>query len=618
MKVYGGGESCRWSSNAVVMPWSFDRGRNPSTPSNNNDEDKKPAAKKKSTPPQSTTRRSARSKNRDKIVAPGFGTERDLQQLSTELGLPVQAVTSIMHARGRGIKRRGGGDEATATTTGGVEEPATPIANAWADFMQEEGMMQSGSQNEASKKKKTTGASSSSDTARDYELPLVRKTGESGVLLQTGTLDSSVIGRSKRTMDQPYDLLVPTVLLSPKIAIHKIIASCSAAHMLAVSTSNVVYGWGRNEALQLSHQFDASTVAIPTVLEFNNIEDDIVDGAVGKSHTVLLTDVGKLYAVGSNKVGQCGVNSSTDSVPNWRKCVGVEDEVVQVSCGEQFTVALTHKGQLYTTGSSEFGQLGNGETGEYFISANKLAFANCTTFTLRTEFVYDTEYNPHSSASSSDKTVATIPHDIRIGSIACGKNHSIAIEASSSSGHPARVFTWGCGNYGCLGHGMQVDSYKPRHVQSLAGPMLESNPPVKAAAGSHCSLIQTKNGHVYYFGKHRSVGEATMRPALLDALANNGHVVTSIGAGSQTVVCSTQGAATVAWGQGPYGELGYGPDEKSSAKPQFVDSLDNCRIVDLACGQGTTLFLAKNQDKDGKEAIKKLPVMKESDAAGLQ
>ena len=40
-------------------------------------------------------------------------------------------------------------------------------------------------------------------------------------------------------------------------------------------------------------------------------------------------------------------------------------------------------------------------------------------------------------------------------------------------------------------------------------------------------------GHVYYWGKHRSVGEATMRPQLVDVLANNQHIVKHVAAAHQ-------------------------------------------------------------------------------------
>ena len=122
-------------------------------------------------------------------------------------------------------------------------------------------------------------------------------------------------------------------------------------------------------------------------------------------------------------------------------------------------------------------------------------------------------------------------------------------------------------------------------------------------------LLQTANGHLYYWGKHRSVGEATMRPTLVDVLSNNQHVVTQAAAGGQTVVCSTANAQTVAWGQGPHGELGLSAGKKSSAKPTFVDGLNGCRIMSLACGYGHTLFVVRDDDQEDHEAVAKLPVL---------
>lgn len=100
-----------------------------------------------------------------------------------------------------------------------------------------------------------------------------------------------------------------------------------------------------------------------------------------------------------------------------------------------------------------------------------------------------------------------------------------------------------------------------------------------------------------------------MRPSLVDALANNQHVVTHAAAGGQTVVCCTANAQTVAWGQGPHGELGLGVQKKSSAKPTFVDGINGCRVAALACGYGHTVFVVRDDDKEDKAAVKKLPVL---------
>ena len=286
----------------------------------------------------------------------------------------------------------------------------------------------------------------------------------------------------------------------------------------------------------------------------------------------------------------------------------------KAACGENFTVLLDADGIVYSAGLNEFGQLGNGETGEYFIAANKIGFANASKFERRSVFVH----KPGDTLEDSKKPPVPLPDsdNIRIGSISCGKHHTVAVEASlkATSIGSQRVFTWGCGGYGVLGHGVQVDEYTPHLIKALVGPLFNSNSPVRASAGAHCSMVLTENGHVYYCGKHRSVGEATMRPALIDILANNMHVVTALDGGAQTVFCSTSNGVTVSWGMGLTGELGYGANNpKSCSKPKFVEKLDKCLITDVACGYGHTLFIISNEDAEDKKLLKTIAKIEAGD-----
>lgn len=60
-----------------------------------------------------------------------------------------------------------------------------------------------------------------------------------------------------------------------------------------------------------------------------------------------------------------------------------------------------------------------------------------------------------------------------------------------------------------------------------------------------------------------------MYPLILDFLANNGHEARAYDAGNSHVVISTKEAITVSYGQGPYGELGFGSEgAKSSSQPR--------------------------------------------------
>ena len=97
----------------------------------------------------------------------------------------------------------------------------------------------------------------------------------------------------------------------------------------------------------------------------------------------------------------------------------------RVACGEMFTVVLDTAGKLYTCGLAEFGQLGNGENGEYFVTASKLAYRNSSKFQRRTKFVKKTDRDKPEAVGLE------IPNgeNIRFASVACGKNHAVVIEA---------------------------------------------------------------------------------------------------------------------------------------------------------------------------------------------
>mmetsp|Transcript_30071 Transcript_30071/g.73055 ORF Transcript_30071/g.73055 Transcript_30071/m.73055 type:complete len:703 (-) Transcript_30071:133-2241(-) len=679
----------------------------------------------------SSGRRSARSRGSNELVdgqsLPGGGTRKDVRKLSKTLGVTESVVISMMTCEGRGIRgendNTGSGDTpstpskgSTNSSAGGLPFASPSTSNAWADFIQEEGVnlgagaSASAASNEPSSRKRKKGSSSADDNNNsssagpdisnlfanskssgpvEYDLSGLaaiistkksskKKAGQvrapapqatnhprgsgkkgsssaddnnnsssagpdisnlfanskssgpveydlsglaaiistkksskkkaatsddtsAGSLVQSGTLDSTFIGRKKFSMDETalYHLVVPSVLL-PKVPITKVCTGCNAAHAIAIDTSNNAYGWGRNEGLQLgSDPYNngadeaPKTVATPQV-----IANDVQSAALGKAHTILLQTDGALVALGQNKSGECGWRKGTKECGTIKECSvllpdgsrSATDETpvfVKISCGEDFSVAIDNQGRLYSTGSSEYGQLGNGETGEHFISANKLAFANCYGFLNRSAF-----HENEDGAAFNDHNKRTVPiqHEVRFQDVACGKHHCLALEAPSTAPNTGtRVFSWGSGSYGCLGHGRQKDEYFPRHLAAFPRGSVGTS----VAAGSTCSMVLTAQGHVYYWGKHRNNAEAVMQPRLVDALANNQHEVTHIAAGAATVACTTTLGNTVVWGQGPYGELGL-KDKRSSAQPAFVEALEGLKVSDLACGAGCTLYVIKD------------------------
>lgn len=569
-----------------------------------------------------STRRSSRNRGSNEIVAPGFGTNSDINQLTRDLdgSLPRNAVLAMMQTEGRGVA--GTSEGSNTEPKSGDSSAAAAAPSAWADFLQEEGGSavaasaskpepSSGAKpNEPPAKKLKTEERSSSGGKAEYDLAALasddKTTGDSyGSLVQSGTMDSKLVGRKnlKATDKAVYHLAVPTALM-PKVAITKVCTSCNAAHAIAIDKSNQAYGWGRNENLVLGSEFGEDSKVIPTP---RIIATDIETAALGKSHTLFLKTDGTIHALGQNSVGQCAWRGNSKQSGVLKPCIttggkkgGDAERFIRIACGEDFSVALNDQGVMYTTGSAQFGQLGNGETGEHFVKANKLAFDNSFGFKERTIFM---ENHPDDSNSGDlSRKLITIKQSIKIQDIAAGKHHALALEAQSAGdGGGTRIFSWGCGNYGVLGHNRQKDEYYPRHISFLSRGMTFT----KLAAGSNCSLALTAQGHVYYWGNHRSNADAVMKPQLVDALANNQHIVTHIAAGPGNVACTTDLGNTVVWGNGPYGELGL-EGKKSSAKPAFVDSISGLVVSSMAVGQGTVLYVIKddkNLPKADLEAI---------------
>ena len=242
-----------------------------------------------------------------------------------------------MKEEGVDLHGSGSGDGATTTAASGNGAASNNTAAA----------VQAQNDAEALKKKALSKkkAASGSKRKKSYQLPILLgdsdngssepatkkaktsasqgKGGRGGVLLQTGTLDVTVVGRKGLSKEAPsYQLVKPTRIL-PGINITKVFTSSNACHSIALDASGKAYGWGRNDQGQLTKDFPAN-VATPTLLQGGGLEYDdytIVSAAVGKFHTLLLTSEGTVLAVGSNKLGQCGIKSSTEHVNQFKPCV---------------------------------------------------------------------------------------------------------------------------------------------------------------------------------------------------------------------------------------------------------------------------------------------------------
>ncbi|GAB1604494.1 E3 ubiquitin-protein ligase HERC2-like [Argonauta hians] len=166
----------------------------------------------------------------------------------------------------------------------------------------------------------------------------------------------------------------------------------------------------------------------------------------------------------------------------------------------------------------------------------------------------------------------------RVRDIACGSSHSAAIISNGD------LYTWGLGEYGRLGHGDTTTQLKPKQVMALAGLRVK-----QVACGSRDAqtLALTEEGFVYSWGDGdfgklgRGGSEGCSVPHVIDRLTDLN--VCQIECGAQFSLALTKSGGVWTWGKGDYFRLGHGTDTHIR-KPKFVEGLKGKKIVHVAVG----------------------------------
>ncbi|XP_034556254.1 probable E3 ubiquitin-protein ligase HERC6 [Notolabrus celidotus] len=224
--------------------------------------------------------------------------------------------------------------------------------------------------------------------------------------------------------------------------------ACGQDHSLALCASGHVFSWGAKEDGQTnSHR--PSRVPMPMPVP-------VIQVTCGNVHSLALTQGGEVFTWGSNSHGQLGLGKdvSVQCTPvHVTALTGVA--VTQISAGATHTFFLTLPGLVYCCGANKSGQLGLNRVDE------KGEFNICVVPALR-------------------------PLDI--SSISCGEAHSAVLTKDG------KVFTFGEGGHGQLGHNSTENEMNPRLVEGLEGPTAQ------ISCGRRHTLVLGSSGQLWAFG----------------------------------------------------------------------------------------------------------------------
>ena len=158
--------------------------------------------------------------------------------------------------------------------------------------------------------------------------------------------------------------------ISSNILNGKKIISISAGgnSSVAVDIEGKVYTWGFNGLGQLGNgTTDDSNVPICISEIEGNIlnEKNIIEVSAGDRAMIAADIQGNVYTWGYNDDGQLGNGSeimSSTPIQIFKELINIikDKNIVEITDGEAYSVALDNQGKIYTWGYNIFGQLGNG------------------------------------------------------------------------------------------------------------------------------------------------------------------------------------------------------------------------------------------------------------------
>ncbi|KAL8140042.1 hypothetical protein V2J09_006063 [Rumex salicifolius] len=352
-------------------------------------------------------------------------------------------------------------------------------------------------------------------------------------------------------------------------------------------------------------------ILIPKALE-TNVVLDAHQIACGVHHVALVSRQGEVFTWGEEFGGRLGHGIEKDSTrPRPVEFLAVKS-VEFVACGEYHTCAITACGDLYTWGDGvhRAGILGHDSETSHLIPKRvhgplegiRVVSIACGTWhsavitSLGKLFTFgDGKFGVLGHGDREDVLCPKEVHQLsglRTVAVACGVWHTAAIvEVMSPSGPNAtmssrKLFTWGDGDKYRLGHGNNNTYLIPTGVSALTDYSFQ-----QIACGHNMTIALTTSGHIFTIGSNEygQLGNPYANEKLPSLVQEKlvCEFVEEITCGADHVAVLTSRGEVFTWGKGANGRLGHG-DTEDQKSPTLVEALKDKIVKTIACGDSFT------------------------------
>ncbi|KAE9598836.1 putative chromatin regulator PHD family [Lupinus albus] len=351
---------------------------------------------------------------------------------------------------------------------------------------------------------------------------------------------------------------------------------------------------------------------VPKLLE-STMMLDVQNIALGSNHAALVTKQGEVFCWGQGKWGRLGQKIDIDifSPKLVDSLNGIH--VKHVACGEYHTCALTDSGEVYTWGNDAC----NADLGDEWrtrcqwiphklsgpldgISISSIAcgewhtaiVSSCGRLFTYGEGTFGVLGHGNLRSFSQPKEVESLS-GLRVKSVACGSWHTVAIveviaDRFRCNTANGKLFTWGDGDDGRLGH---ADNGR-KLIPTCASQLVDYDF-VQVSCGRTLTVALTTMGKVFAMGstKYGQLGNphARGKAIMVEGLLKQ-EFVKVISCGSYHVSVLTSAGSVYTWGKGQNGQLGLGDTEDRNT-PSFVQTLRDRHVDTIICGPSFTVAI---------------------------
>ncbi|XP_033644614.1 regulator of chromosome condensation-like [Asterias rubens] len=375
-------------------------------------------------------------------------------------------------------------------------------------------------------------------------------------VLTLGQGDVGQLGLGEDIYERKRPALVPL----PDAVKGKIVeAVAGGMHTVCLSSTGEVFTFGCNDegALGRDTSEEGSEFSVGKV----DLSEKIVQVSCGDSHTAALTEDGRAYIWGTFRDANGPFGLTSKGMEKLPHRLPLQKTVVQISSGNDHVCMLTENGEIYSVGCGEQGQLGRiaeifslrgGRKGTSILL--EPAFVHCRRIRGQGKVLFDNVW--------------------------CTPYGTLASRRGGG------VYGWGLNNYHQLGFEDTRSRFMPEQVESFSHLTVKD-----IRGGQHHTALLDNKGKVYTLGRtdygRLGLGDGskeTYKPTQVSAL--DSEEVLSLGSGSSMSNCATKSGFLYSWGMGSNHQLGTGEEDDEVTPVKIISKQLESRKVFSASGGG--------------------------------